>query len=119
SDVCSSDLLAGDEKALQVINLDASLEELVASSLIQTEQGVQLVMDPQQAHEFIMKIADTIEAHPEIAAQPVLLTSPTIRRHVFKLTHRFLDRKSVVSHNELSSDVSVQSLGVVELAHAS
>lgn len=114
-----SSKLSGEEKAIQVINLDASLEELIASSLIQTEQGVQLVMDPSQAHAFIMKIADTIEAHPEIAAQPVLLTSPTIRRHVFKLTHRFLPQLIVLSHNELSSDVSVQSLGVVELAHAS
>lgn len=111
--------IAGEERAMQVISLDSSLEELVASSLIQTEQGVQLVMDPRQAHELIMKIADTIETHPEIAAQPVLLTSPTIRRHVFKLTHRFLPQLIVLSHNELSSDVSVQSVGVVELEHAS
>lgn len=107
-----------EDARVNVITLDPRLEELVASSLIQTEQGVQLVMDPRQAHAMISHIADAIESHPEIAGQPILLTSPTIRRHIYKLTSRFLPQLIVLSHNELTTDVSIQSVGVVEYANA-
>ena len=108
-----------DEGTLQVMTLSSHLEELVSNSLLQTEQGVQLVMDPHQAQDLIGQIANTIESHPEIAGQPILLTSPTIRRHVYKLVSRFIPQLIVLSHNELTPSTNVSSVGIVELAHAS
>ena len=107
-----------EEGKVPVISLEPRLEELIANSLLQTEQGVQLVMDPRVASAMIEGIATTIESHPEIAGQPILLTSPTARRHIFKLTHRFIPQLVVLSHNELSSDARVSNVGVVELANA-
>src|SRR6185437_1747991 len=49
-----------DDGQLQVITLGRHLEEMVANSLLQTEQGVQLVMDPQSAQDMIGHIAKTI-----------------------------------------------------------
>ena len=108
-----------DEGGLAVITLDAGLEEMVANSLLHTEQGVQLVMDPQAAQGLVSKVSTTIEQHPEIAGQPILLTSPTIRRHLFKLISRFIPQLIVLSHSELSPDAQVLSVGLVEMAHAS
>jgi flagellar biosynthesis protein FlhA len=107
-----------DEGQVPVLSLEPRLEELIANSLLQTEQGVQLVMDPRIASNMIEGIAHSIETHPEIAAQPILLTSPTARRHIFKLTHRFIPQLVVLSHNELSPDARVSSVGVVELSNA-
>ncbi len=107
-----------DEGVIPVISLAAHYEEMVSNSLLQTEQGVQLVMDPQSAHAMISDIATLIERHPEIAAQPILLTSPTIRRHIHKLTERFIPQLIVLSHNELTTDASVTSVGTVEIRHA-
>jgi flagellar biosynthesis protein FlhA len=107
-----------EENRVPVLSLDPRLEELIANSLLQTEQGVQLVMDPRVAHSMIEGIASSIEQHPEIAAQPILLTSPTARRHIFKLTHRFIPQLVVLSHNELTSDAHISSVGTVELSHA-
>jgi flagellar biosynthesis protein FlhA len=107
-----------EEGAIPVMSLSGYIEELISGSLLQTEQGVQLVMDPSQAHSLINAIAQTIEIHPEVAAQPVLLTSPTIRRHIYKLVHRFIPQLTVLSHNELTADTSITSVGVVEFAHA-
>lgn len=104
---------------IPVMTLHPVIEELIANSLLQTEQGVQLVMDPNTAHRLIGEIAKTVETHPEIAGQPILLTSPTSRRHLFKLTHRFIPQLVVLSHNELTSDANVQSVALVELSHAS
>ena len=106
------------EGNVQVITLDPRLEELIANSLLQTEQGVQLVMDPGTAQRMLAEIANTIQDHPEIAGQPILLTSPTARRHLYKLTSRFIPQLIVLSHNELSAEANVSSVGLVELSHA-
>ncbi|MEK6628916.1 MAG: FHIPEP family type III secretion protein, partial [Bdellovibrionota bacterium] len=105
-----------DDGAVAVMTFDSKLEEMVANALLQTEQGVQLVMDPQSASKMISNIAQQIESHPEIASQPILLTSPTVRRHIFKLVSRFIPQLIVLSHNEVSSDVKVQSVASVGLA---
>ena len=109
---------AADTGSVQVMTLHPNIEELIANSLIQTEQGVQLVMDPQTAQKLITEIASTVEHHPEIAGMPILLTSPTARRHLYKLTSRFIPQLVVLSHNELTGDASVKSVGIVEMSHA-
>jgi flagellar biosynthesis protein FlhA len=101
---------------IPVITLHPHLEELIAGSLIQTEQGVQLVMDPQSASRMISEIARAVEGHPEIAGQPILLTSPTARRHVYKLTSRFIPQLVVLSHNELTADANVSAIATVQMA---
>jgi len=103
---------------LNVIALAPKVESLIANSLIQTDQGVQLVMDPMTAQKLIAQISKSIELHPEVAGLPVVLTSPTSRRHIYKLTSRFIPQLSVLSHNEISSDAKVRSVGVVELENA-
>jgi flagellar biosynthesis protein FlhA len=108
-----------DDGSLPVMTLDASIEELIANSLLQTEQGVQLVMDPRAAQTLITGVSSTIEHHPEIAGQPILLTSPTIRRHLYKLISRFIPQLIVLSHSEVSPDARVSAVGLVEMAHAS
>lgn len=107
-----------DRGEIPVMTLAPKVEELISNSLLQTEQGVQLVMDPRQAQGILTQISRTIESHPEIAGQPILLTSPTSRRHLFKLTHRFLPQVIVLSHNEISADAQIQAVGLVEQSHA-
>lgn len=105
-----------DDGAMSVMTLDPRLEELVSNALLQTEQGVQLVMDPQSASKMISNIAQQIETHPEIAGQPILLTSPTVRRHLFKLLSRFIPQLIVLSHSEVAPEAQVQSVASVGLA---
>ncbi|MBL7556747.1 MAG: flagellar biosynthesis protein FlhA [Bdellovibrionaceae bacterium] len=108
-----------DQGRIPVMTLHPNIEESIANSLLQTEQGVQLVMDPQTAHQLINQIAMAVEQNPEIAGQPILLASPMSRRHLFKLTHRFIPQLIVLSHNELSNDAHIQSVATVEMTHAS
>lgn len=103
---------------IPVMTLASRVEEMIANSLLQTEQGVQLVMDPNAAHELINEVAVTVESHPEIAGQPILLTSPTARRHLAKLITRFIPQLIVLSHNELSSNANVKSVATVEIKYA-
>lgn len=104
--------------SVPVMTLHPHIEEMIANSLLQTEQGVQLVMDPNTAHRLINEIARTVEGHPEVASQPILLTSPTSRRHLYKLISRFIPQLVVLSHNELTSDADVKSVALVEMNYA-
>ena len=103
---------------IPVMTLSANVEELVSNSLLQTEQGIQLVMDPNTAHHLINEVASAVESHPEIAGQPILLTSPTARRHLSKLITRFIPQLIVLSHSELASTANVKSVATVELKYA-
>ncbi len=107
-----------DRGNVSVISMSPRIENLLTNSLIQTEQGVQLVMDPVLAQRLISEISKTIESNPEVAAVPVILTTPTNRRHLHKLTSRFIPQLAVISHSEISSDARVKSVGVVELDNA-
>jgi flagellar biosynthesis protein FlhA len=78
-----------------------------------------LVMDPRTAQVMINQISISIERHPEIAGQPILLTTPTARRHIYKLTSRFIPQLIVLSHSELTVDANISSVDQVELANAS
>ena len=80
-----------------MINLGPEVEEIITQSLLQTEQGVQLALDPSYGHGLVSSIAQKIETHPEVAGQPVLLTSPVSRRHIFKLVNRFIPQLVVLS----------------------
>ncbi len=104
--------------SIPVMTLSANVEELVSNSLLQTEQGIQLVMDPNTAHHLINEVANAVEGHPEIAGQPILLTSPTARRHLAKLITRFIPQLIVLSHSELASTANVKSVATVELKYA-
>jgi flagellar biosynthesis protein FlhA len=108
-----------DEGLVPVLSLDRKVEEMVSNSLLQTEQGVQLVLDPQYAHQVLQSITKAIETNPQLAGQPVLLTGPTIRRHIRKLTERFIPQLVVLSHNELTASANVRSVDVVRVRDAS
>ena len=49
--------------------------------------------------------------HPDAA----LLSSPEVRPHLRRMIERVLPRHSVVSANELSPDVQIESLGMATL----
>ncbi len=110
--------LKDDQDNLHVINLGPQVEDIINQSLLQTEQGVQLALDPTYGHGLVNSIAEKIESHPEVAGQPILLTSPMSRRHIFKLVNRFIPQLVVLSHGELNTDVSINTVGTVEDIHA-
>lgn len=102
-----------------VVSLDRRVEEAISNSLLQTEQGVQLVLDPQYAQQVLTALSKVIEGNPVVASQPILLTSPTIRRHLRKLTERFIPQLVILSHHELTPSANVKSVDVVRLRDAS
>jgi flagellar biosynthesis protein FlhA len=100
-----------DRGELPVISLAPGLEERLLQSLVRTEQGAVLAVDPNDAQRLATKIARVIES---AVAQPVLLCTPALRPHFWRLFARVLPQVGVLSHNEVPSQIRVNVLSVLD-----
>lgn len=100
---------------IPLFTLDRGIEESLAQNLIQTEHGQQLSLDPKLTQTILASLNERIEEATEMGEKMVVLCSPVIRRHFKRLTEKFIPNLIVVSHNELSPEVNIRSLGTVRV----
>jgi flagellar biosynthesis protein FlhA len=102
-----------DEKGeLRVISLSAGLEDALAASMTRTERGALLAMDPARAQSLAERLAQILAS--EDLAQPVLLCSPMLRPHLWRLFSRALPHVAVLSHAEVPAQVRIVSVGSLD-----
>ena len=107
--------IKGSQGDVPLFTLDRGLEEAVARSIISTDHGSQLNLDPKVTQTILASLNEKIEEATSQGEKMVVLCSPVIRRHFKKLTEKFIPNMIVVSHNELSPEVNIRSLGTVRL----
>ncbi|WP_365941429.1 flagellar biosynthesis protein FlhA [Halanaerobium sp.] len=98
---------------LNVFTIDPQKEEKLANSLEQSDQGNYLSLQPAEAQNLINSIVQQAKQLLEQGREPILLTSPMIRRPIKEMVHRTFSDLTVLSFNELESDVELQVQGVV------
>jgi flagellar biosynthesis protein FlhA len=103
------------EGVLPLISIDQKIEDILREGIQKSDHGSYLSLDPSTAQKILISINQTLEKVGPANTQPVILCSPTIRRHLKKLLDRFLPHVVVLSHNELSTLAKIQSLGTVTL----
>ena len=96
---------------LPTITLAPSLEERLLASLVRTEQGPVLALDPREAQGLASKIGRAIES---AMAQPVLLCSAGLRPHLWRLFSRVLPHVGVLSHTEVPTHVKIAPVAVLD-----
>jgi flagellar biosynthesis protein FlhA len=102
-----------DEKGdLRVISLSPSLEDALAGSITRTDRGAILAVDPVRAQSLASRLGDALAA--EDLAQPVLLCSPMLRPHLWRLFSRALPHVAVLSHAEVPPQVRVVSVTTLD-----
>jgi flagellar biosynthesis protein FlhA len=111
--------LVGPDGELMLITLDRRIEETIAQGIIQTDQGQQLSVDPEFVRQFVARLNEQAIELANQSGNTVVLCSPLIRHHLKSLVDRFIPNITVLSHNEITSNVAVKSVGTVRLAHAS
>lgn len=102
-----------DNDVLALLTLDRQVEEVIAESVQPSDQGGYLAIEPGLAQRILSSIRVAMDSFNQTGSHPVLLASPSVRRHVKKLTERFLPNLAVLSHNEIPPNIKIQSLGVV------
>ena len=94
-----------------VIALSPTLEERLLQAIVRTEQGAVLAIDPTQAQRLASRIADVFAS---AVAQPVLLCTPALRPHMWRLFSRVLPHLGVLSHNEIPAQISIAALATLD-----
>ena len=104
-----------DEGDIPLFTLDRGIEESLAQNLIQTEKGQELSLDPKLTQTILASLNERIEEATNMGEKMIVLCSPVVRRHFKRLTEKFIPNLIVVSHNELSPEVNIRSLGTVRV----
>lgn len=107
--------IKSDQGDVPIFTLDREIEENLANNLIQTDHGQELSLDPRITQNILASLNEKIEEATNIGEKMVVLCSPVIRSHFKKLTQKFIPNLVVVSHNELSPEANIRSLGTVRL----
>jgi len=103
------------EGSLSVLTLATQVEDIIRESVQKSEQGTYLTLEPNLAQKLIEQTQKAAEGVAKEGYQPIIICSPIIRRHVRYLLERFIPHIVVLSHNELTSQTKIQSLGTIEL----
>ena len=106
------------EGVLPLITIDQKIEDILREGIQKADHGSYLSLEPNLAQKILMSINQTLDRMSQANYQPIILCSPTIRRHLKKLLDRFLPQVVVLSHNELTAQAKIQSLGTVTLKYA-
>jgi flagellar biosynthesis protein FlhA len=104
-----------DDDTLCLLSLDRSVEEAVIDGVQTSDQGNYLAIEPTTAQHILFNLRHEMEKFNLSGTSPLLIASPSIRRHMKKLTERFMPNLAVLSHNEIPPNIKIQSLGVVSL----
>jgi len=110
-----TDKIRSDQGDIPLFTLDRNIEESIAQNIIQTDQGQQLSLDPKVTQIILASLNEKIEEATNMGEKMIVLCSPVIRSHFKRLTEKFIPNLVVVSHNELSPDANIRSLGTVRL----
>ena len=93
---------------IPVMTVDAHIERLIRE---RAQEGVSL--EPQNAQRIMTAVQRVSRTFGKRGLLPVFLTANGVRRHLRQLIASYLPQIAVLSHNEISGGVKIQSLGVI------
>ncbi|WP_312103976.1 flagellar biosynthesis protein FlhA [Pygmaiobacter massiliensis] len=103
---------------LRVVTLDAEVEKKVIASLTKNEQGVYLAMGPELMQLILGQLSENLKKFNDLSQIPILLTSQIVRVYLSRLISQFYPNFYVLSFNEITSNVQIQSIGNITLQNA-
>jgi type III secretion protein V len=106
---------SGGQNILAVYLLDPAVEDVVRKAIRQTSAGSYLALDPEIAKKLVHVIKEEVGDFTNETNRPVLLTSMDIRRYVRKLIELELYELPVLSHQELTEEITIQPLGRINM----
>lgn len=106
---------SGGSNVLAVYLLEPQIEEIMRKAIRQTSAGSYLALEPQMAKKIVKAIRDEVGDISKAVQKPVLLTSMDLRRYMRKLIELELYELPVLSHQELTDEITVQPLGRISI----
>lgn len=96
-----------------VVTLDPAVEQEIMGAVKQTEQGAYLTLAPDRIRKIVDSVKQEIEKLENMGKMPIIITSPIVRIYFKKMINDYVKDLTVVSYNEIESNVELQSVGMV------
>ena len=98
-----------------VITVDPKIEQEIMGSVKQTEQGAYLTLDPERTKAIMASVEAEVAKLENMGKPAIIMTSPIVRMYFKKLTEDYFKDLTVLSYNEVESNVELQSVGMVTI----
>jgi flagellar biosynthesis protein FlhA len=98
---------------LSVVTLDPAMEDRLAAGIEHTERGIFIRMSPTAVEATCQQIAEGLQPLLQQGRPPVVLVSPRIRPGLRQLTAASLPRIHLLSFNEITTDTTLESVGMI------
>ncbi len=106
---------AGTGRTLRALLVGPDVEDKFRQSIRVTNAGSYLALDTEIAAQVLERLRALLAGVPAGLGAPVLLSSMDIRRYVRSLIENELYELPVLSYQELSSDIRIQTVGQLTL----
>lgn len=104
-----------ENNVLNVILLGSSVEGVLTAN-IKEENGYSYMNLPPNIGDKIMQSAQNqIAKAAENGIEPIIVTSPRVRRHFKAFLDKFFPRITVLSYSEIANNVEIRTIGTIEL----
>lgn len=102
------------DNCLHVVTLDPTLEDRIASGIVEhKDRGLLVQMAPQAIELTCERISQEVARLTRQGKPPVVLVSPRIRVGLKQLTGAHLPRLIVLSYGEVTRDTKIEAVGIV------
>ncbi len=100
---------------LHCVSLDPGLEDQIVGYIDRGAEGTTMTLPPVLANQITTAIVKEIQRLIQAGHHPVVLASPQVRAQVRRLLEPHLPNVAVLGYNEVSRDIEVESMGLVQL----
>jgi flagellar biosynthesis protein FlhA len=100
---------------LRAITLDPEADREIAESVIRTEEGSSVAMDPSRVRALLESLVQQADAAQAGGSPPVILASGATRRHLKTLATHAVPNLTVLSYHEILPTVRVEPSGLVTM----
>nr|WP_317331056.1 flagellar biosynthesis protein FlhA [uncultured Romboutsia sp.] len=107
--------LVDENNSITVATLSMELENIIGNSLQRSINGTYPAIDPDTTNKIFSNIQSTVESIHFNNNRTILLVSPKIRAPFRKLVEMVFPNITVLSLNEVPSDIQIKAQGIVSI----
>ncbi|MEW6583074.1 MAG: flagellar biosynthesis protein FlhA [Actinomycetota bacterium] len=100
-------------ETLRAITLDPALDREIAESVMRTEDGATVSMDPSRVTAILQHLKEQVDAVSGVGIPAVVLCSGACRRHLKALATHLMPGLTVLSYHEILPNVRIEPVGLV------
>jgi flagellar biosynthesis protein FlhA len=104
--------------SITVVMVSPDIEDSINKSVQHTEYESFVAADPSLIQEVVRNLQGFVKTFADKGLQPVILCSPNVRIYLRKILEKFFPNITILSHNEITREVNIKSLGMLVVKNA-